>query len=438
MEHEQSTLSPTKRRQAIKKDPTFGANGEEEKPSSTVAPSIHHCSVGHACVAQLITTFSAHGAAGNSTLKASDFIVDDKTVCIEDGNQYEDGFDNLFEQAKAEDPPTELVVLFSPIKGGITDAFNDFKRTAETRHGLNTICIASKGAEAARYYVNKQGVARNLLPQVMENVSMKLNLKLGNINHSFDLAASLRNKLFLQSADSTKEKVVDTIILGGDVTHPLKGSADPSIAAVVGSVDDHLAKYPGSVRYQEGGTEIIDGAKAMFLERLSAWSDSQDGRLPSNLIYYRDGVGDSMYDDVLTKEVGEIKIAYSLVKAARSLEITRKGHIVLDKPKITVVIVTKRHHVHFYPHSQVRYENCQPGIIVESGVTHPAYFDFYLQSHTPVQGTAKPTYYVVIRNDMDFNAAQIQDFYQCALLLVRSLLPARWLRSSSILRPSSM
>jgi hypothetical protein len=62
----------------------------------------------------------------------------------------------------------------------------------------------------------------------------------------------------------------------------------------------------------------------------------------------------------------------------------------------------------FYPNSDKQNENCLAGTCVDSGVTHPAYFDFYLQSHLPVQGTARPTYYFVIRNDIAFSADQLQ------------------------------
>jgi hypothetical protein len=149
-----------------------------------------------------------------------------------------------------------LAVLFSPAKNALPDVFGDFKRTAETRVGLHTVCIAGRAVNDAKTHKNKNGQIKNLLPQLLGNVSMKLNLKLGNINHSFSLADDVPDKMFLQSPDSNQNTLVDTMILGGDVTHPLRGSADPSIAAIVGSVDEHFAKYLGSVRYQQGGTEV--------------------------------------------------------------------------------------------------------------------------------------------------------------------------------------
>lgn len=210
----------------------------------------------------------------------------------------------------------------------------------------------------------------------------------------------------------------------------------------------------------------------MFEERLRAWH-KQHKRMPTNIIYYRDGVGDGMYPAILEHEVEAIEDAWKTVKAENApvAEATAatatastaeqdsstddnftaessasvgkaaatgaismtpkpsKGKGKADdheqdelstdmkqlsigpneKPRITAVIVIKRHHTRFYPENprDDRW-NCLPGTCVDSVVTHPVYFDFFLQSHNPIAGTARPTYYFVIKNDMNFNATQLQ------------------------------
>jgi eukaryotic translation initiation factor 2C len=37
--------------------------------------------------------------------------------------------------------------------------------------------------------------------------------------------------------------------------------------------------------------------------------------------------------------------------------------------------------------------NCKPGTYVDRVVTSPYYDDFYLQSHSGIKGTARPTHY---------------------------------------------
>ena len=54
------------------------------------------------------------------------------------------------------------------------------------------------------------------------------------------------------------------------------------------------------------------------------------------------------------------------------------------QPKITVIVVGKRHHVRFFPKGRDadRSGNCLAGTVVDQDITHPTEFDFYLQSHS--------------------------------------------------------
>jgi eukaryotic translation initiation factor 2C len=91
-------------------------------------------------------------------------------------------------------------------------------------------------------------------------------------------------------------------------------------------------------------------------------------------------------------------------------------------PKITVIVVGKRHHVRlvnlflfvfacrsaglfyslhffrFFPQSERdadRSGNCPAGTVVDREVAHPTEFDFYLQSHGGLLGTSRPAHYSV-------------------------------------------
>ena len=246
------------------------------------------------------------------------------------------------------------------------------------------------------------GVDNKLWAAYIANNAMKLNLRLGNINHSVENAFG-----FLQGKDSK----IDTLILGADLIHPKQGNTDdtPAIAALAGSFEETLGKFLGSARRQTNTVEyIVEQGKmySMACERIKKWTQTHNGNPPRRILYYRDGVSEDQYKDVRRNEIPQIKRAWQKVGG-------RKGD-----PLVTAVIVTKRHHTRFYPHPNATFgngqmtkftKNCTPGTVVDSQITSPYYFDFYLQSHDTLQGSAKPTHYSVLENDMGFRAEQLQD-----------------------------
>ncbi|KAF2658626.1 stem cell self-renewal protein Piwi, partial [Lophiostoma macrostomum CBS 122681] len=198
---------------------------------------------------------------------------------------------------------------------------------------------------------------------------------------------------------------IDTIILGADVTHTQKDSkvGVKSLAAVVGSVDENFGLFGGSMRSQERDQEIVDGMADMFRERLRAFHKKQN-RVPTKILYYRDGVDNGQYYAVRKDEISKIRVGYQ--KFCREIDLSEH-----PDPQITCVVVTKRHRTRFYPKTPPSSNpNCIQGTCVDSGVTHPNYFDFFLQSHNPGPGTTKPTYYIAIENGMGFTATELQDF----------------------------
>jgi len=79
-------------------------------------------------------------------------------------------------------------------------------------------------------------------------------------------------------------------------------------------------------------------------------------------------------------------------------------------PKITVIVVGKRHHVRFFPQPQQadRSGNCPAGTVVDEEVTHPTEFDFYLQSHGGLLGTSRPAHYNILMDENEFSPDGLQ------------------------------
>lgn len=78
-------------------------------------------------------------------------------------------------------------------------------------------------------------------------------------------------------------------------------------------------------------------------------------------------------------------------------------------PKLTIIIVGKRHHTRFYPVRDKVMDtkpsgkgsgNLKPGTVVDRGVTEEGTWDFFLQSHHVLQGTGRPAHYVVVLDEI--------------------------------------
>ena len=68
------------------------------------------------------------------------------------------------------------------------------------------------------------------------------------------------------------------------------------------------------------------------------------------------------------------------------------------KPKITLIIVGKRHHIRMFPQTNAdmdRSENCRAGTTIDQGIGHPTEFDYYQLSHGGLLGTSRPAHYSV-------------------------------------------
>jgi eukaryotic translation initiation factor 2C len=136
------------------------------------------------------------------------------------------------------------------------------------------------------------------------------------------------------------------------------------------------------------------------------------GRLPTNIIYYRDGVSDPQFLDVQSQELSAIERAFRDAYDELKLNGTINSFELDECPKvnITALVCIKRHGTRFYPLSGQAdgNGNCPPGTQVESVVTSPFFMDFYLQSHAAIKGTAKPCHYFVLRNDMQLSLTDLR------------------------------
>lgn len=259
------------------------------------------------------------------------------------------------------------------------------KRIGDVELGIHTVCMQLDKA-SGRGDANKQD-------QYFSNVALKVNTKLGGINHKLD-ANSMR---WL-----TEKR---TMVVGADVTHPGPTSADgtPSLAAVVASIDNDFVHFPASMELQESKKEMIEKFTEMMVERLLLWQQRNKG-LPERVLLFRDGVSEGQFDLVLENELPQIQEAFRQVYESSQ----NKG---AKKPQLMICICGKRHHARFYPTDSAnatKNGNTKPGTIVDKGVGDVYRFDFYLQAHAGLQGTVKATHYTVVYDEIGFTADMLQ------------------------------
>lgn len=131
---------------------------------------------------------------------------------------------------------SKVVLIIIPSND--TGLYSLIKRVGDMKLGVATVCsIWSK--------VDKNRRVDSLLG----NLALKINMKLGGTNHTLEH----KNLKALYKGD-----VINTMIVGADVTHPAAHSIQgcPSIAAVTASIDGTFGQYPGTVRLQESRQEV--------------------------------------------------------------------------------------------------------------------------------------------------------------------------------------
>ncbi|KAL3217438.1 hypothetical protein MRX96_032389 [Rhipicephalus microplus] len=130
---------------------------------------------------------------------------------------------------------------------------------------------------------------------------------------------------------------------------------------------------------------------------------------PERIIFYRDGVSEGQFMEVRNREESAIRLACQEmspnrdVRAGPSLSPSFRSDTTPGscRPATATVVGMCR--------------NVPPGPTVDSVVTHPLNFNFFLCSHFGIQGTSKPSHYYIVWDDSNFSADDLQklSFYLC-------------------------
>ncbi|KAE9392432.1 Piwi-domain-containing protein [Gymnopus androsaceus JB14] len=271
----------------------------------------------------------------------------------------------------------ELLVL-ALLPESAAGLYASVKRAGDIVHGVPTQCVrwSSKLVQT----IKKTGP----LDQYLNNLVLKINARCGGINHvPFSPAMNYLAK-------------ETTMVVGADVSHPPSGSQGPSFASLVSSRDPaSCSKYTGQLNMQpQSRLELIASLRVMMQRAIKLFRAENNERKDPNLrlkrlFFFRDGVSEGEFESVRTHEVDELK---TMLREAYGP----------DRPRLTFIIVGKRHHFRFFPRNPRNADtsgNCPSGFVVDRGIEHPVYSDFYLQSQPGLKGTSIPAHYTVIEDE---------------------------------------
>ena len=231
--------------------------------------------------------------------------------------------------------------------------------------------------------------------QYHSNICMKVNAKLGGSTSRTDPPWKGAGPTYFPANRPT-------MMIGVDVSHAAPGANTASVAAMTMNCDADANRFVAVCETNGYRTEMItpNNMQNMFSQLINHWKPNHGGP-PAHIMYFRDGVAEGQFAQVMDIEIDEIRRFF----ASKNLY-----------PKFTVIVATKRHHIRLFPPSGGdKNSNPLPGTLVEKEVTHPFMWDFYLNSHVAIQGTARPVHYYVLQDEMGIPVNDLQKmiYYQC-------------------------
>jgi eukaryotic translation initiation factor 2C len=247
------------------------------------------------------------------------------------------------------------------------------------------------------------------------NVMLKVNTKMGGTNHTLasrlSPEAARAGPATFQDPPASLSWVFDKpcMLVGIDTSHAEPGSNKKSVAAVVGSINGQASQYACHISAQAPRVEMVAALTEAMFALIKTFREKNLNRLPEHIIVYRDGVGDGQFQEVLDKELPCIRQALA-------------EHGDLDC-KIAFLVCQKRHNTRLvYEERPNTFINCCPGLCVdgssrEKSITSAVYNEFYLNSHTAIQGTAKACKYSLVFDEIGMKISELEllTYWSCYL-----------------------
>ena len=154
-------------------------------------------------------------------------------------------------------------------------------------------------------------------------------------------------------------------------------------------------QYGSAGQDQHAVREVIYNTQDMIVSLLKKFYNKTRQK-PQKLIYYRDGVSEGQFEEILNLEVTAIQ------KACRSLQVNYNDIVMRRmiigtffcfqddyEPGVTFVVAQKRHKTRMFPRNPNegcgRMKKCNARTVIDTQITNPTERNFFLCSHEGIQ-----------------------------------------------------
>lgn len=280
-------------------------------------------------------------------------------------------------------PNLKLAIIIIPNDSQI---YNEIKTISELKLGIQRNLVTQCLNQEKRYWKDD-----HLFRQFITNLFLKINPKTGGTNNS------IKNAIRPQLMKDKK-----TMFIGLDVTHPSPTDGlTKSVAACVATFTDHFDKVFKTLKVQEKARKEVVDLKQIVIDFLVNYQ-KVNKHYPDKIVVFRDGIGEGDFENIQGTELKNVLDACAQLKLDKS------------KIKIAFIMCQKRHNIRFLADKD---ENMPPGTVVDRTIVHHKFWEFFVCSHASPMGTARSTKYVVLRDDCDLDADELQKciYFACYL-----------------------